>query len=165
MQGDSFLSSLKGTPNPDPDQVAYHRYWMHADDIHNAYVRTVTVSNTVELLTSIDIQAHYGIRSKRYKLIFWYNEGYGLPGANPGGEEQEWELFDCEQDPMELFNLWNSTGQDIAGVREKMVRLLEDKMEEIGDTPAHPIRLPAEELRAMYVPGANIAAKAQAHNM
>jgi hypothetical protein len=46
-----------------------------------------------------------------------------------------------------------------------MVRLLEAKMEEIGDTPAHPIRLPAEKLRAMYLPGANIAAKAQAHNM
>jgi arylsulfatase A-like enzyme len=42
MQGDSFFSSLKGTPNPNPDQVAYHRYWMHADDIHNAYVGTVT---------------------------------------------------------------------------------------------------------------------------
>lgn len=38
MQGDSFLQSLKGVPNGNPDQVAYHRYWMHADDIHNAYV-------------------------------------------------------------------------------------------------------------------------------
>ncbi|KAL8634327.1 MAG: hypothetical protein Q9228_008079, partial [Teloschistes exilis] len=85
MQGDSFLASLRGTAKQSEDGVAYHRYWMHAEKIHNAY-------------------AHYGIRDKRYKLIFWYNEGYGLPGASAGGEEQEWELFDCKKDPMELFN-------------------------------------------------------------
>lgn len=46
-----------------------------------------------------------------------------------------------------------------------MVRLLEAKMEEIGDIPAHPIGLPADRLKEMYVPGANISARAQAHNM
>jgi hypothetical protein len=101
----------------------------------------------------------------RYKLIFWYNEGMGHLGANPGGEEQEWELFDCEEDPMELFNIWGSLDEAVGEVREKMVRLLEDKMEEIGDIPAHPIGLPAFRLVEMYVPGAQIARKAQAHNM
>ena len=38
MQGDSFVSSLKGMGNQSEDQVAYHRYWMHADIHHNAYV-------------------------------------------------------------------------------------------------------------------------------
>jgi arylsulfatase A-like enzyme len=38
MQGDSFLPVLKGEPPSNPDQVAYHRYWMHRDSIHNAYV-------------------------------------------------------------------------------------------------------------------------------
>jgi hypothetical protein len=108
-------------------------------------------------------QAHYGIRDKRYKLIFWYNEGLGLPGASDGGEEQEWELFDCHKDPMELFNLWSDEGY--AAERERMVRLLEDKMADIGDEPAHPVGLEAERLREMYAPGAGIAAKAQQHNM
>lgn len=38
MQGDSFLPSLKGEDYQSPDQVAYHRYWMHAEEFHNAYV-------------------------------------------------------------------------------------------------------------------------------
>lgn len=41
MQGDSFLPALQGKPNANPDQVAYHRYWMHRDDIHNAYVSSI----------------------------------------------------------------------------------------------------------------------------
>lgn len=89
----------------------------------------------------------------------------GLPGTGPADAEQEWELFDCDEDPLELFNLWRSDSDEVAAVREKMVRLLEDKMEDIGDLPAHPVGLPAEKLKAMYVPGANIGAKAQAHNM
>jgi arylsulfatase A-like enzyme len=38
MQGESFLSSLSGASTQSEDQVAYHRYWMHADNNHNAYV-------------------------------------------------------------------------------------------------------------------------------
>lgn len=146
MQGDSFLPSLNGDATQDPDAVAYHRYWMHADECHNAY-------------------AHYGIRGRRYKLIFWYNDGYDLPGVGASDTEQEWELFDCEEDPLELFNLWSSDDATIAGVREKMVRLLEGKMEEIGDIPAHPVGLSGDKLKELYVPGANISARAQATNM
>jgi arylsulfatase A-like enzyme len=38
MQGESFLDSLRGTAKQSPDAVAYHRYWMHAEKNHNAYV-------------------------------------------------------------------------------------------------------------------------------
>lgn len=48
MQGRSFRKILQGE-----DHLAYHRYWMHRDPIHNAY-------------------AHYGVRDTRYKLIYWY---------------------------------------------------------------------------------------------
>ena len=165
MQGDSFLSSCKGTAvAQSEDAVAYHRYWMHGELIHNAYVRFHPhVSSSILIISSCFEQAHYGIRNSRYKLIFWYNEGYGLPGTREGGEEQEWELFDCEKDPMELFNAWSEVS--CAAVREKMVRLLEAKMADIGDEPAHPVGLPAEKLAEMYKPGANIAAKAEQHNM
>jgi hypothetical protein len=114
------------------------------------------------------MQAHYGIRGRRYKLIFWYNDGLGLPGTGPADEQQEWELFDCDEDPLELFNLWGSDRPEIAPVREKFVRLLESKMEEIGDLPAHPVGLPASELLERYPPGgAAVAAagKAAAINM
>lgn len=64
---------------------------------------------------------------------------------------------------MELFNLWSEA--DYAKERERMVRLLEAKMLDIGDEPAHPIGLSAEKLAAMFKPGANISAKSEQHNM
>ncbi|BEI94055.1 uncharacterized protein CcaverHIS019_0605140 [Cutaneotrichosporon cavernicola] len=144
MQGESFVRSLSGEEWQGSDAVAYHRYWMHADENHNAY-------------------AHYGIRDRRYKLIFWYNDGLGLPGTGPADAEKEWELFDCVADPLEIFNIWDEG--EYADVRERMLRLLEAKMEDIGDVPAHPVGMLAEELRAMYPSGAGLSVKAGAFNM
>lgn len=116
MQGYSFRSLLQGNTPKDWLQVAYHRYWMHKDFIHDAY-------------------AHYGIRDQRYKLIYWYAEDFGLEGTRPGGEEKEWELFDCEKDPLELFNCYNDPAY--AEIVAMMTKKLEDKMSEIGDEPVH----------------------------
>ncbi|ORY84127.1 alkaline-phosphatase-like protein [Leucosporidium creatinivorum] len=149
MQGESFLSSLQGVPRaPDDTTVAYHRYWMHRDMIHDAY-------------------AHYGIRNHKYKLIYWYNEGFDLPGTGKGGQEREWELFDCDEDPLELFNVWCSTDPKYLEAREQMVRALNVKMEEIGDTPVHDPSASAAELakRDAAFEGSNIAAKANEKNM
>ncbi len=116
MQGKSFRSLLNGTETEHWPDIAYHRYWMHRDRDHNAY-------------------SHYGIRNQRYKLIYWYNEGYDLPGTNHGGEDREWELFDCEKDPLELFNVYANT--EYQQVVADMKSLLNKKMAEIGDEPEH----------------------------
>ena len=116
MQGLSFRELLKGRTPPDWQQVAYHRYWMHRDAIHEAY-------------------AHYGVRTQRYKLNNWYNEDLGISGTRAGGQEKEWELFDCENDPLELFNVYHDTAYQ--SIVKEMTRLLELKMEEIGDEPVH----------------------------
>ena len=116
MQGDSLRSLFEGRTPKDWPQIAYHRYWMHKDADHNAY-------------------AHYGIRNQRYKLIYWYNQGFDLPGTNEGGEDREWELFDCQADPMELFNLYNDPHYD--HIVRDMTRALEHKMREIGDQIEH----------------------------
>lgn len=124
LQGYSFLPLLQGRTPADWQKVAYHRYWMNADRTHNAL-------------------AHYGIRDQRYKLIFWYADDLGIEGAHPTepGQgvdmhgEKEWELFDCREDPSELFNVYHEP--KYAGVRAEMTRLLERKMEEIGDVPYH----------------------------
>ncbi|KAJ5989046.1 hypothetical protein N7481_004256 [Penicillium waksmanii] len=117
MQGVSFRPLLKQNKPVDWQQVAYHRYWMHRDVIHEAY-------------------AHYAVRDQRYKLIYWYNEDFGIEGTRPGGEEKEWELFDMEEDPLELFNCYHES--KYADVVVHMTKLLEEKMEEIGDEPVHP---------------------------
>ncbi|KAG9252853.1 arylsulfatase B [Emericellopsis atlantica] len=119
MQGRSFLSLLRGDASQQQPEgtVAYHRYWMHNDVIHNAY-------------------AHYGVRDQRYKLIYWYNEALGVKGARPGAEEEkEWELFDCQEDPLELFNVYGEARY--GDVVRRMTRALEEKMEEIGDEAVH----------------------------
>ncbi|KAJ5386452.1 hypothetical protein N7509_008993 [Penicillium cosmopolitanum] len=110
-------SYMQGNTPVDWQQVAYHRYWMHRDVIHEAY-------------------AHYAVRDQRYKLIYWYNEDFGIEGTRPGGEEKEWELFDLEEDPLELFNCYHES--KYADVVVHMTKLLEEKMEEIGDEPVHP---------------------------
>ena len=116
MQGNSLLPLFKGSEPDNWPQITYHRYWMHRDPDHNAY-------------------AHYGIRTQDYKLIYWYNEGYDLPGTNHGGEDREWELFDCKKDPLELFNVYSDPHyQKVV----KMMKLeLKKKMAEIGDEPEH----------------------------
>ena len=116
MQGESLKPLLNQTDIQNWQQVAYHRYWMHRDPDHNAY-------------------SHYGIRTQKYKLIYWYNEGFDLPGTNHGGEDKEWELFDCEQDPLELFNIFNDPNYH--EIILKLTQILEEKMQEIGDEPAH----------------------------
>lgn len=116
MQGKSLRHLFSGLTPEDWSQLAYHRYWMHRDPDHNAY-------------------SHYGIRDQRYKLIYWYNEGFDLPGTNHGGEDREWELFDCQKDPLELFNVVED--QAYFDVVQDMVRQLDAKMAEIGDVPEH----------------------------
>lgn len=116
MQGVSLRPILRGKTPVNWQQYAYHRYWMHRDVFHNTY-------------------AHYGIRDRRYKLIYWYNQDYGLPGTRPGGEPPEWELFDCEKDPLELFNCYHQP--EYRDVVAQMTQALETKMREIGDDPAH----------------------------
>jgi arylsulfatase A-like enzyme len=39
MQEASFTPMLEGTASPQDEwEVAYHRYWMHREAIHNSYV-------------------------------------------------------------------------------------------------------------------------------
>ena len=116
MQGKSLLPLLRGrTPEEWPGEV-YHRYWMNQDDVHNAY-------------------AHYGIRTHRYKLIYWYNQDCGEPGANPGTDQPEWEFFDLQLDRHELVNRYDDP--DYAETVREMTQRLNSKMAEIGDVPVH----------------------------
>lgn len=119
MQGVSFRRLLHGDTPKDWQQVAYHRYWMNNDWTHAA-------------------TAHYGVRDQRWKLIYWYNQALDVPGAAEpavGQEGGEWELFDCEEDPLELFNVYGD--EKYKDVLERMTVLLERKMAEIGDEPVH----------------------------
>jgi arylsulfatase A-like enzyme len=116
MQGRSLKPIFEGNRPTDWPETAYHRYWMHNDEIHEAW-------------------AHYGVRDGRYKLIYWYNDDLGQPGARPNGAPPDWELFDCKEDSLELRNLAGDPAY--AEVFRGMLAKLDAKMAEIGDLPEH----------------------------
>jgi hypothetical protein len=46
------------------------------------------------------VKRHYGVRTERYKLIHFYND------------IDVWELYDLQEDPKELNNLYGKEGYD-----------------------------------------------------
>jgi hypothetical protein len=66
----------------------YYRYWMHLGGGH-----TVT--------------AHYGVRTHRHKLIYYYGQALGKRGAVDQPTPPEWEMFDLEKDPREMKNVYD----------------------------------------------------------
>ena len=51
--------------------------------------------------------AHYGIRTDRYKLIYYYARSLGKIETKDGTIAPEWELYDLEKDPKEMHNIYN----------------------------------------------------------
>jgi arylsulfatase A-like enzyme len=88
MQGRSFWPDLLADPAEPPADGVYYRYWEHDDVFHKA-------------------PAHYGYRTARYKLIYFYNDGLGLPGCGTFTYPPEWELYDLAADPAELRNVYD----------------------------------------------------------
>ncbi|MHC4187506.1 MAG: sulfatase/phosphatase domain-containing protein [Planctomycetota bacterium] len=111
IQGRSLRPLFKGkTPN-DWRRSMYYRYWMHR--------------------AHYNVSAHYGIRTHRFKLIFYYGLGLGAPGARHEPLTPEWELFDLEKDPAEMKNVYDDPAyEDI--VKGLKVELLELK-DQLGD--------------------------------
>jgi arylsulfatase A-like enzyme len=116
MQGRSFRDNLRGRTPDDWTDLAYHRYWMNGDLAHN-------------------VHAHYGIRTRNYKLIYWYNDGLGEEGTHPCEDPPEWELFDLTKDSLELFNVYHDPAYAL--VVEEMRQKLDTEMARIGDIPEH----------------------------
>ncbi len=66
------------------------------------------------------VKRHYGIRTKDYKLIHFYND------------VDEWELYDMKNDPYEMRNVYDDPSY--ASVRESMHGQLTQLQQEYGDT-------------------------------
>jgi arylsulfatase A-like enzyme len=111
FQGCSFRPLWQGEPPSDWRQSLYYRYWMHKAH-HNVY-------------------AHYGIRTKRYKLIYYYSDALDQAGTIDESYEPEWELFDLEADPYELNNVYRDPAYEtvIADLKEQLHGL----QDEVGD--------------------------------
>ena len=102
MQGQSMRSVLCGETPDDWREALYYRYFMHLAH-HNVY-------------------AHYGLRTVRYKLIYYY---FDEP------EPAEWELFDLQEDPGEMRNVYDDPAY--AEVVAELTAELQRQREEFGD--------------------------------
>lgn len=117
MQGRSMTPLLRGERPADWRSAMYYRYWMHDDDSHH-------------------VRAHYGIRTDRYKLIYYYGDGLGVAGASERRFEPEWELFDLQRDPLELNSVHDDP--DYAAVRKELEVELDQLQRQAGDAPYPP---------------------------
>lgn len=100
MQGKSLVPLLKGQKESwDRDAVYYHYY--EYPGIHA-------------------VKRHYGIATKRYKLIHFY---YDI---------DEWELYDQEKDPQEMNNVYNDP--EYAEVRMMMKSKLKQLRKKYKDS-------------------------------
>jgi arylsulfatase A-like enzyme len=91
MQGTSLRPLLQGETPDNWQKSVYYRYWEHLSKPHR-------------------VGAHYGVRTERYKLIYYYGKPLGNTNALNEERTPEWELFDLQNDPNELNNVYASPG-------------------------------------------------------
>lgn len=103
MQGHSFKTILETGKEPKGwQQATYYRYWMHMAHKHGN-------------------PAHFGIRTKDYKLIFYYGR-YWVDTDDPTADWNReswgndftrhtpvaWEFYDLKKDPKEMNNAYSN---------------------------------------------------------
>lgn len=113
MQGRSFRSILENGSAPAgwPEET-YYRDWMH--------------------MAHHDNPAHYGIRTRDHKLIFFYGLPLDAPGAVKKPTDAHWEFYDLRNDPHEMNNLIADPAQ--AGNIASLKRRLAELKQSVGDT-------------------------------
>ena len=112
MQGKSFEGLLDGSRGEPPNRAVYYRYWEHLSSPHR-------------------VGAHYGMRTERHKLIYYYGGALGAAGAIDEPRTPEWELFDLESDPAELRNVYHEPAY--ATVAKELTGRLYELKAQVGD--------------------------------
>jgi len=101
IQGVSLLPLLKGKAATKKDKAAIKNW---RDAIYYHYYEYPAEHN---------VRRHYGIRTDRYKLMHFY-----------GHDVNTWELFDLQNDPHEMHNLYGQPGME--KLQEQLHRRLEE---------------------------------------
>ncbi|MFD2587362.1 sulfatase [Croceitalea marina] len=127
MQGKSFKTILETGQEPENWQKStYYRYWMHLAHRHQN-------------------PAHFGLRTKDYKLIFYYGK-YWVDTDNPNAIWNEkswgndftkhtppaWEFYDLKKDPKEMNNAYNDPTH--ASIIKNLKKELKTQREHLNET-------------------------------
>ena len=120
MQGISFTETILGKEQTLQREETYYRYWMH-------------------MAHFLGNPAHFGIRTKRYKLIFFYGVDYeDPPRTDYWGSQADivtppgWEFYDLEKDPKEMKNEYNNP--DYSNIISDLKIRLKYLREELNET-------------------------------
>jgi arylsulfatase A-like enzyme len=112
MQGRSLVPLLQGQTPADWRKSLYYHYY--------------------EFAPPHWVMPHYGIRTERYKLIYYYTVN-------------EWELFDLEKDPDEMESLYDWAGYKVhpgyESVLTDLFAQLKDLRANFKDTTGHPPKI------------------------
>lgn len=108
MQGRSFLGLATERRSEGWRDAIYYRYWMNR--------------------AHFNVPAHLGVRTRRFKLIHFYDSDLGpdgrtqVRGARPGVREPFWEFYDLQEDPLELRNAYSDPAyrSRIAGLKRTL---------------------------------------------
>lgn len=116
MQGRSFMPLLAGKTPKDWRTSMYYRYYHPGH--HN-------------------VAAHYGIRTMRYKLIYFH-------------KLNQWEFYDLQKDPIEMRNEYDnpSYAKTVASLKKEMYRLKKD----LKDEDQYQDNLPQDDVDGMAPP-------------
>jgi arylsulfatase A-like enzyme len=93
VQGESLRQLLRGKAPENWRQSIYYHYYEYPHGWH-------------------DVKRHYGVRTKKYKLIYFYNN------------IEAFELYDLEKDPHELNNIYGA--EDYSEIQKEMENELAD---------------------------------------
>ena len=99
LQGKSMLPVWQGKTPDDWRKYVYYHYYESGGE-HN-------------------VAKHVGVRSDRYKLIYYY-------------ENNDWELYDLQKDPNELNNVYNNP--DYTQIQQNLKKELNQLAEQYKDT-------------------------------
>lgn len=111
MQGQSFKAALLNPEQAKGRDAIYYRYWLH---MAHHYV-----------------PAHYGVRTKTHKLAFFYGLALDSNGAMPAATPPYWELYDLENDPKEMTNLYPDSAS--GPLKAELKNVLSQLKNEVGD--------------------------------
>ena len=100
MQGRSMVPVLNGKQRGNLHEGLYYHFYEHQE--HR-------------------VARHFGIRTDRYKLIYFYDLG-------------EWELYDLKKDPREMRSVYGDASY--AGVRKQMRVSLQKLVDQYDDADA-----------------------------
>ena len=112
MQGRSLRHLLEGSPPDDWRESILYSYYENSWAFREM-AREQMTDPSFQYWTPHRVSPHRGVRTDRYKLIEYYGEG------------DYWELFDLQEDPGELRNLYAEPGHAdlVQELQSELVRL------------------------------------------